>query len=83
MVVHRIIPEEIARQAGIYDFRTAALCRRCTDEIETWYRSRVHNVRYQDSSKRFEFRAPAELVREYAAEYAAFTAYKKRGRAES
>jgi len=78
LVIHRIIPEEVARQAGIFDFRTATLCPDCSNEVQTWYGKRVYRVSYEDRVKRFTPRSPADIVREYEAAYRAFVAYKKR-----
>ena len=83
VVIHRIIPDEVARQAGIFDFRTATLCPDCSNEVQTWYGKRVHSVSYEDRGKRFIPRSPADIVREYEAAYRAFVAYKDRRRAKS
>lgn len=79
VVIHRIIPEEAARQAGIFDFRTATLCPDCSNEVQSWYRKRVYSVSYENRTKRFILRSPAQMVKEYEAAYRAFAAYKKRG----
>jgi hypothetical protein len=83
VVVHRIIPEEVARQAGIFDFRTATLCTDCSHEIQTWYGKRVYSMSYKDGVKRFIQRSPAQMVKEYEATYKAFVEYKTRKRAKS
>jgi len=82
VVIHRMIPEEVARQAGIYDFRTAVLCPNCSNEVQAWYKKRVYGVSYDNSTKRFLPRSPADIVKEYEAVYGAFAAYKNKRRAK-
>ena len=36
MVAHRIIPEEVAKEAGISDTETVLLCVNCRNELDTW-----------------------------------------------
>jgi len=83
VVIHRIIPEEATRQAGIFDFRTATLCPDCSNEVQIWYGKRVYSVSYEDRAKRFMPRSPSDIVKEYEAAYRAFAAYKNRRRAKS
>lgn len=83
VVVHRIIPEEVARQAGIYDFRTATLCPDCSNEVQAWYGKRVYSMNYKNEAKRFILRSPAQMVKEYETTYRAFVEYKKRIGAKS
>ncbi len=83
VVIHRIIPEEVARQAGIFDFRTATLCTDCSNEVQTWYGKRVSSMSYKDGAKRFILRSPTQMVEEYEATYRAFVAYTKRRQATS
>lgn len=83
VVIHRIIPDEVARQAGIFDFRTATLCTDCSNEVQTWYGKRVSSMSYKDGAKRFILRSPTQMVEEYEATYRAFVEYKKRRRAKS
>jgi hypothetical protein len=83
VVIHQIIPEEVARQAGIYDFRTAALCPDCSNEVQAWYGKRVYSMSYKDGAKRFIFKSPAQMAKEYEATYRAFVEYKTRRRAKS
>ena len=78
VVIHRMIPEEVARQAGIYDFRTAVLCPNCSNEVQAWYEKRVYDVSYDNSTKHFLPRSPADIVKEYEAVYRAFEAYKNK-----
>ena len=82
VVIHRMIPEEVARQAGIYDFRIAVLCSNCSNEVQTWYKKRVYGVSYDNSTKKFLPRSPADIVKEYEAIYRAFAAYKNKRRAK-
>ena len=83
VVIHRIIPAEVARQAGIFNFRTATLCTDCSNEVQTWYEKRVYSMNYKDGVKRFMLRSPAQMVKEYEAAYRAFIEYKTRRRAKS
>jgi hypothetical protein len=83
VVIHRIIPEEVAKQAGIFDFRTAILCTDCSNEVQTWYGKRVYSMNYKDGAKRFMLRSPAQMAKEYEAAYRAFIEYKKRRLAKS
>ncbi len=36
LLIHRIIPEEVARQAGISDLRTVLLCTNCSNEFQSF-----------------------------------------------
>jgi len=82
VVIHRMIPEGVARQAGIYDFSTAVLCPNCSNEVQAWYEKRVYGVSYDNSTKHFLPRSPAGIVKEYEAVYRAFEAYKNKRHAK-
>ena len=82
VVIHRMIPERIAIQAGIYDFRTAVLCPNCSNEVQDWYEKRVYVVSYDNNTKRFLPRSPADIVKEYEAVFRAFEAYKNKRHAK-
>ena len=77
LVIHRIIPEEVVKQAGIIDTRTVVLCLNCSHEVQDWYRKKVYSDDYDAGTHRFRPKSSAEMIREYEAAYKAFTAYKK------
>ncbi|MFQ5997354.1 MAG: hypothetical protein ACE5KP_07025 [Dehalococcoidales bacterium] len=78
LVRHQIVPEEVVKQAGISEPRIATLCIDCRNEIQAWNSKRVSITRYDNKTKLFVPKSPAEIVKEYIAAYMAFTAYKKR-----
>ena len=78
MVAHFIVPQEIARQAGMPCPRTARLCRNCSNQLHNWYTQKVFGMAYDPGGKRFIPRSPVELAREYEAAFKAFVTYKKR-----
>jgi hypothetical protein len=75
-VIHRIIPEEIAVQAGILDFRTTILCFNCSREVSDWYEKKVFNLKYDEVAKKFVYKSPTDLVNEYETIYKSFADYK-------
>ena len=77
LAAHRIVPEEVARQAGILDIRTVYLCLNCCNEIKTRYREKVYSVSYDYKANQFIPKSPAELIREYEAVYKTFVINKK------
>ena len=80
LIIHQIVPEEVATQAGISYPETVVLCINCRNEIQTWYDKKVLGVSYDESARRFVPKSPAQMVREYEAVYREFAAYKKRRR---
>ena len=77
LVIHRIVPEEIASQAGILDTRTILLCIDCSHKFQAFCSSKVHDLRYDDMTQYFIHKSPAELIKEYEVAYKAFVAYTK------
>jgi len=77
LVIYRIVPEEVAKQAGVIDLRTALLCFTCGSEIQDWYRKRVFNMIYDTLTLQFIPKSPTEIIKEYETAYKAFVAYKK------
>ena len=78
LVIHHIIPEEIASQAGILDTRTILLCIDCSHKFQTFCSGKVHDLRYDDITQHFIHKSPAELIKEYEVAYKTFLAYNKR-----
>jgi len=77
LVIHRIVPEEIAGQAGILDVRKVVLCLNCGNQIQDWYNKKVFSMKYDAKTNQFIPKSSAEMVKEYEAAYKAFAAYKK------
>lgn len=77
LVRHSIVPEPVATEAGISGARTVALCPSCRQEVQSWYVRKVSHVHYDEVTKQFVPRSPAELVKEYEGVYNAFVRYKK------
>jgi hypothetical protein len=77
LVIHQIVPEKVAKQAGILDTRTAVLCYNCGNQIQDWYDKKVYSMSY-DKTNRFISKSSTEMVKEYEAAFKAFAAYKKR-----
>ena len=80
IVVHHILPQDVAEQAGIADVGTVNLCTHCRIELYAWLSRKVSSQTYDPGTKRFRIRSPEELAREYQATYRAFIQYKKRQR---
>ena len=78
--VYRVIPELLSKQDKISDSATVQLCKNCRNEMITWYSRKVADQIYDPAIKRFRYRSPAEMVKEYEAAYRAFAEYKKRQR---
>ena len=77
LIIHRIVPEEIAGQAGILDVRKVVLCLNCGNQIQDWYNKKVFSMKYDAKTNQFIPKSSAEMVKEYEAAYKAFAAYKK------
>jgi hypothetical protein len=77
LVIHRIVPEEVAKQAGIVDLRTGLLCFTCSRGLQDWYNKRVFGMKYDVRTNQFIPKSSAEMVKEYDDAYKAFIAYKK------
>lgn len=77
LVVHRIIPEEVAKQTGILDTRKVVLCTNCSDDIQAWYHKKVYDMTYDTGTKQFIPKSATEIVKEYEAAYKAFVARKR------
>ncbi|UCG10111.1 MAG: hypothetical protein JSW30_05160 [Dehalococcoidia bacterium] len=77
LVRHRIIPESVATGAGISGARTVALCPNCSQEVQNWYAKKVLHMNYDEVTRRFKPKSPAELVKEYEGVYKTFVRYKK------
>ena len=77
LVIHRIVPEEVAGEAGIMDVRTVLLCINCSNEVQAFYSKKVHDLSYDDGTKHFIPKSLSELIKEYEVAYKAFIAYKK------
>ena len=77
LLIHRIVPEEVATQVGILDTRTVLLCINCSNEVQAFYSKKVHDLSYDDGTKHFIPKSPSELIKEYEVAYKAFIAYKK------
>lgn len=78
VVVHRIVPEEVAEQDGASDSGNALLCANCLTELYVWYSKKVSRQTYDPGTKQFRYRSQEEMVKEYEATYGAFTRYKSR-----
>ena len=76
LVIHRIVPEEVAKQAGIMDARTISLCINCSNDYQI-FTKKVHDLSYDEMTKYFIPKLPSELIKEYELAYKAFIAYKK------
>lgn len=76
LVIYRIVPEEIATQAGILDKRKVVLCTNCCNELQAWYLKRVFGMSYDAGTVQFVPKSSADMVKEYEAAYRAFATYK-------
>lgn len=77
LVIHRIIPEEITKQAGILDARKVVLCHNCGSQVQDWYNKKVFSMSYDARTNQFIPKSSTEMIKEYEAAYKAFAAYKK------
>ncbi|MFC1951872.1 hypothetical protein ACFLYI_02375 [Chloroflexota bacterium] len=80
LVIRRIAPGKVDRQAGIFDIRTVLLCTNCSNEWYSFCSQKVHDVNYDDLTKHFMPKSSTELIKEYEVAYKAFIAYKKKPR---
>jgi hypothetical protein len=83
IVEQRVIPQDIAEEAGISDSGKVTLCNNCRNELYIWYSRKVSTMVYDPGTKRFRYRLPAEMAKEYEAAYRAFIEYKNRQRKRS
>jgi len=77
LVIHRIIPEEVAKQAGILDVGKIVLCINCGNQVQDWYTKKVFGMRYDARTNQFIPKSSTQMVKEYEAAYKSFVAYKK------
>lgn len=77
LVRHKIVPEPVASEAGISGARTVALCPNCSQEVQNWYAKKVLRMNYDEVTRQFKPKSPAELVKEYEGVYKTFVRYKK------
>ncbi len=77
LVIHPIVPKEVASQFGILDTRTVLLCINCYNELQTWYLKRVFDMSYDAGTEQFVPKSSADMVKEYEAAYGAFVKYKR------
>lgn len=77
LLIHRVVPEEVATQAGILDTRTVVLCINCCNELQAWYLKRVFSMSYDAGTVQFVPKSSADMVKEYEATYRAFATYKR------
>ena len=77
IIIHSIIPKEIAIWAGISASETATLCKNCLDRVNAWYLNRVSTLTYDWGFKQFRSKLAAEMVKEYEVAYDAFVKYER------
>ncbi len=77
LTMHRIVSEDIAKEAAVPASQTARLCTSCGDRLHAWFLNRVSTVTYDLELKRFKSKSPAEMVKEYEAAYNAFVKYER------
>lgn len=77
LVRHKIVPEPVASEAGMSGARTVVLCPSCSQEVQNWYAKKVLNMNYDEVTRQFKSKSPAELVKEYEGVYKTFVRYKK------
>jgi hypothetical protein len=75
-VVHKIVPDDIAKRYGITESATVTLCIYCSNEIREWYRGRVSTLTYDSGLKHFRSKASNEIRKEYHKAYQNFLTYK-------
>ena len=76
-ILHHIVPEEIAKQAGLHDLKTVRLCLHCCNEVMAWYNERVSSNTYDWMAKHFVPKSAIEMVKEYETAYEAFIKYRR------
>jgi hypothetical protein len=83
MVSYRIVPDDIAENAGISDVAVVKLCPDCRRDLDRWYSRNVSATTYDESRRSFRSRTPQEMVREYEVSFRAFVRYRKGSGQES
>ena len=74
---HHIIPIEVTQQAGMPESQTLELCGNCHRELHRWYSTKVADMTYDASIKRFRVKSYGEMVQEYHSVFDSFVKYKK------
>ena len=75
---HDIIPEVFTELCGISDSGSVILCVNCYKEVHDWYLRRVYNLTYDYETKRFKYKSPKEMVKEYQSAFRSFVKYKSK-----
>ena len=73
-----IVPNDIARAAGMPKSQTIRMCCNCRGELDTWFSTKVAKMVYDIGMQRFRYRTHTEMVKEYQSVFNAFVDYKKR-----
>ena len=73
---HRLIPEDVTKQAGMPKSKTVSLCCNCHFELDAWYRKKVSDEVYDPKNKRFREKSWEEQVKDYESAFSEFKKYK-------
>jgi len=73
-----IVPNDIARAAGMPKSQTIRMCHNCRRELDTWFSAKVGKMVYDIGMQRFRYRTQTEMVKEYQSVFNAFVDYRKR-----
>ena len=73
-----IVPNDIARAAGMPKSQTIRMCCNCRRELDTWFSAKVAKMVYDIGMQRFRYRTHTEMVKEYQSAFNAFVDYRKR-----
>lgn len=66
---YSIIPEEIAKTAGLKRAPTVKVCPNCWCELEKWFSAKIADMAYDSMLKQFVPKSPQDLAREYEVSY--------------
>jgi hypothetical protein len=73
-----IVPNDIARAAGMPKSQTIRMCCNCRRELDTWFSAKVAKMVYDIGMQRFRYRTHTEMIKEYQSVFNAFVDYRKR-----
>jgi len=73
-----IVPNDIARAAGMPKSQTIRMCCNCRRELDTWFSAKVAKMVYDIGMQRFRCRTHTEMIKEYQSVFNTFVDYRKR-----
>ncbi len=72
-----VIPEEIAKEAGLKRAPMVKACPNCWRELEKWFSAKIADTAYDSMVKQFMPKSSQDLAREYEVSYEWFVRNKQ------